>query len=68
LSPEIKPAFLLRINVGASGINLRVAQSLRVRPSVLVHFSYLQVARDFILEHLQQKVGLDPHSQASVNA
>lgn len=28
----------------------------------------LQVARDFILEHLQQKVGLNAHSQVSVNA
>jgi len=28
----------------------------------------LQVARDFILEHLQQKVGLDSHTQVSVNA
>ncbi len=28
----------------------------------------LQVARDFILEHLQQKVGLNAHSHVSVNA
>jgi hypothetical protein len=28
----------------------------------------LQVARDFILEHLKQKVGGKPHSQLSVNA
>jgi hypothetical protein len=28
----------------------------------------LQVARDFILEHLKQKVGLKTHSQFSVNA
>jgi len=28
----------------------------------------LQVARDFILEHLKQKVGLNTHSQISVNA
>ena len=28
----------------------------------------LQVARDFILEHLEQKVGLNPHNQIPVNA
>lgn len=28
----------------------------------------LQVARDFILEHLEQRVGLDAHSQIPVNA
>jgi Transposase DDE domain len=28
----------------------------------------LQVARDFILEHLEQKMGLNAHSQISVNA
>ncbi|MDF5726820.1 MAG: hypothetical protein PUP92_02005, partial [Rhizonema sp. PD38] len=28
----------------------------------------LQVARDFILEHLEQKVGLKAHSQIPVNA
>jgi hypothetical protein len=28
----------------------------------------LQVARDFILEHLKKKVSLDAHSQFSVNA
>lgn len=28
----------------------------------------LQVARDFILEHLEQKIGLNTHSQLSVNA
>lgn len=28
----------------------------------------LQVARDFILEYLKQKVGLNTHSQFSVNA
>ena len=28
----------------------------------------LQVARDFILEHLQQKVGFNAHSHFSVNA
>ena len=28
----------------------------------------LQVARDFILEHLKQKVGLNAHYQFSVNA
>ncbi|MBG1265720.1 hypothetical protein F8S12_04460 [Nostoc sp. WHI] len=28
----------------------------------------LQVARDFILEHLEQKIGLNTHSQISVNA
>lgn len=29
---------------------------------------YLQVAREFILEHLKQKVGLDAHQQIPVNA
>ncbi len=28
----------------------------------------VQVARDFILEHLKQNVGLNAHSQFSVNA
>ncbi|MEH1870034.1 MAG: hypothetical protein V7K73_01005 [Nostoc sp.] len=28
----------------------------------------LQVARDFILENLEQKVGLNSHSQTPVNA
>ncbi len=28
----------------------------------------LQVARDFILEHLEQRVGLNAHSQIPVNA
>ncbi|HYX15626.1 MAG TPA: hypothetical protein VE944_14910, partial [Nostoc sp.] len=28
----------------------------------------LQVARDFILEHLEQKIGLNSHSQIPVNA
>jgi len=28
----------------------------------------LQVARDFILEHLKQKVGLNAHAQLPVNA
>jgi hypothetical protein len=28
----------------------------------------VQVVRDFILEHLNQKVGLNAHSQVSVNA
>ena len=28
----------------------------------------LQVARDFILEHLEQKMGLNTHSQIPVNA
>ena len=28
----------------------------------------LQVARDFILEHIKRKVGLNPHSQLPVNA
>ncbi len=28
----------------------------------------LQVARDFILEHLEQKVGLNAHNQIPVNA
>ena len=28
----------------------------------------LQVARDFILEHLKKQVGLQTHNQASVNA
>jgi len=28
----------------------------------------LQVARDFILEHLEQKIGLNSHSQTPVNA
>lgn len=29
---------------------------------------YLQVAREFIVEHLKQKVGLNAHQQIPVNA
>jgi hypothetical protein len=29
---------------------------------------YLQVAREFILEHLKQKVGFNAHQQIPVNA
>jgi hypothetical protein len=29
---------------------------------------YMKVAREFILEHLQQKIGLNAHNQLTVNA
>jgi|GEM_PF-4661969 len=43
-------------------------QLLWARNNNICSLLNFQVARDFILEHLAQKVGLNAHSQISVNA